>query len=84
MLIRHGCMWESICDNVFGDRNVVKGWIVFFKEKMPAENTLSCVAAEFVSEVLVISVDMKNGTKKHQVELFEVSTTERSAFFIIV
>ena len=49
----------------------MKVWIVFFKKKTPAENTLSCVAAKFVSEVLVISVDMKNRTKKDQAELFE-------------
>ena len=49
----------------------MKGWIIFFKEKTPAENTLSCVAAEFVSEVLVISGGMKNSTKKHQAELFK-------------
>ena len=49
----------------------MKGWIVFFEEKTPAENTLCGVAAELVCEVLVISVDMENGTKKHQAELFE-------------
>ena len=36
----------------------MKGWIVFFKEKTPAENTLGGVTAGFVSELLVISVDI--------------------------
>ena len=57
MLVGHGCTRGSICDNVFGAGDVVKGWVVFFKEETPAENRLSCVTTEFVSEVSVISVD---------------------------
>ena len=72
MLFGHGFMRESVGNNIFGAGDVMEGWILFFEEKTPAENTLSCVTAEFVSEVLVISVDMKNGTKKHRAELFEV------------
>ena len=66
VLVRHMDTGKSASDNVFGARDVVKGWIVFFEEEMPAENTLSCVsAAELVGEVFMISVDMKDGTKKH-------------------
>ena len=78
-------MWESVGDDVFGVRNVVvKGWVVFFKEKTPAKNTLSCAAAEFMSEVLVVSVDMKNGTKKRWAELFEGFDDRKEFFFIVV
>ena len=71
MLFGHGCTRERVGDNVFGARGVMKGWIVFFEEMTPAENTLGGESAEFVSEVLVIIVDRKNGTRKHQTEFFE-------------
>ena len=71
MLFGYGCTRESVGDDVFGAGDVMEGWFVFFKEKTPAKNTLGGVTAEFVSEVLVISVDTKNGTKKHRTEFFE-------------
>ena len=39
MLLGHGCMGESVRDDVFGAGDVIEGWVVFFKEKTPAENT---------------------------------------------
>ena len=59
----------------------MKGWIVFFKEKTPAENILCGVVAELVCDVLVISVDMKNGTKKHQLKFFESFDDGEEFFF---
>ena len=71
MLFGHGCTRESVGDNVFVAGDVMEGWVVFFEEKTSAENTLGGITAEFMSEAFVISVDMKNGTKKHQTEFFE-------------
>ena len=59
MLFGHGCTRESVGDDVFGTGDVMEGWIAFFEKEMPVENTLGGVTAELVSEVLVISVDMK-------------------------
>ena len=60
----------------------MKGWIVFFEEKAPAENTLcGGAAAELVCEVLVISVDMENGTKKNRSKFFERFDDGEGFFF---
>ena len=53
ILVGHECTRQSVCDDVFGAGDVVKCWVIFFKEKTPVENTLSCITAEFVEGIKV-------------------------------
>ena len=48
---------RELQQHFFGAGDVVKDWVAFFKEETPAaENTLSCVGAELMGEVFMITV----------------------------